>query len=393
MEIREDFLPFSKPWLEQEEFDEVIDTLKSGWITTGPKTKGFEKQLAEYVGAEHVIAVNSATAALHIALAALEIGPGDEVITTPLTFASTANVIVHQGATPVFADVNPDTFNIDPDEIERRITENTKAIMPVHYGGQACEMDRIMEIAKKHNIHVIEDGAHTIASYYKGTHLGTIGDFGCYSFYANKNMTTGEGGALVVKDPELADKCRCLALHGISKDAWKRFSANGSWYYEVMYPGFKYNMTDINAALGMHQLKKVASFNARRREICDQYEAAFADMPEISFSAQIDEIESSRHLFPILVDESMLTIDRNEFIKELGARKVGTSVHYIPLHIQPYYRDRFDLKPEDYPNAYSIYSRLISMPLHPLMNDEDVAYAIEAVKDIVSLHKKASVGV
>ena len=392
MKIRENFLPFATPFTGEEEYKEVVDAVKSGWLSTGPRTRKFEADIAAYIGVkpEQVVAVNSCTAALHIAVAAAGLGPGDEVITSPLTFAATVNVILHEGATPVLADIDPVTLNIDPKAIEAKITDKTRAIMPVHYAGQSVDMDPILELAEKHNLVVIEDAAHGIGSQYKGRSVGAMGDFAGYSFYAIKNMTTGEGGALIInsEDEEVIKKCRSLALHGISKDAWKRYTNNGSWYYEIHHAGFKYNMNDLAAALGLHQLQRLDGFIASRQQYSAMYDQAFSDMPEVSFTGSIDDVRHTKHLYPLLLNLDKLNIDRNKFIDELRDRKVGTSVHYIPIHVHPYYRNRFGYKDLDYPVCFDVYTRLISMPLYPSMTIDDVYYVIDAVKDIVRQNRK-----
>src|SRR3989339_521517 len=334
-------LPFF-PCIGKEEINEVIDTLKSGWLTTGPKVYKFEAEAKKYLGSENVIALSSCTAALHISLVVAGIGSGDEVITTPFTFCATANVILHCGAIPVFADIDKETYNIDVSKIEAKITSKTKAIMPVHYAGQPCEMDKILKIAKKHKLIVIEDAAHAFGSLYKGRKIGTIGDFTAFSFYAAKNLTTGEGGMVCVKNNKLAEKVKILSLHGISKDAWKRYGAGGSWYYEVIYPGYKYNMPDILACLGIHQLGKIEKFISKKEKIAAIYNEAFKEMKEITLPKVRSDVRHSWYLYPILVNREFLKIGRSEFIEALRAKNIGTSVHFIPVHLQPYYRDKFN---------------------------------------------------
>ena len=385
--VRNAFLPFSQPDIGQAEIDEVVDTLRSGWITSGPKTKEFERRFAEYVGARHAIAVNSCTAALHIALAAAGIGPGDEVITSPLTFCSTANVIVHLGGTPVFADIGED-HNIDPSEIERRITPRTKAIIPVHYSGQPCRMDKILACARNHNLPVIEDAAHAVGAKYRGRMIGTIGDVTAFSFYAIKNMTTGEGGMITTDDDELAERMRLLSLHGISKDAWKRYTSEGSWYYEVIYAGYKYNMTDIQAALGIHQLARLEQFLKVRSKYVAMYNEAFGEMPEIQTPIAHTDVRHAWHLYVIQLDLERLVINRAQFIEALRAENIGTSVHFIPVHLHPYYRQTFGHKRGDFPSAERIYDRIVSLPLYPKMTEEDVGDVTAAVNKVVRQHRK-----
>jgi UDP-4-amino-4,6-dideoxy-N-acetyl-beta-L-altrosamine transaminase len=380
--IREDFLPFSQPLIEEDEINEVIDTLRSGWLTTGPKVKRFEKEFAEYIGSEHAVAVNSCTGALHLALVATGIGAGDEVITTPFTFISTTNVILHVGARPVFVDIRSDTFNINVEKIEEAITPKTKAIMPVHYAGQPCEMDKILEIAKKYNLLVIEDAAHAVAAEYKGKKVGTIRDITCFSFYATKNLVTAEGGMVTTGDGELAERIRILSLHGMSKDAWKRYEAAGSWFYEVIYPGYKYNMTDIQASLGLHQLKKLGRFQRRREEIAEAYNEVFADLDGIKTPFVKSDVKHAWHLYVIKIALEKLKINRGQFIEALREANIGTSVHFIPVHLQPYYRETFGFKRGDFPVAERTYDRIISLPLYPKMSHEDVEDVIRAVREV-----------
>ena len=386
--IRNNFLPFARPLIGQEDIEEVVDTLNSDWLTTGPKTHLFEEEFAKYIGCKYAVAVNSCTAALHISLAALGIGKGDEVITTPYTFISTVNVILQQGAIPIFVDIKPDTFNIDPDLIREKINDKTKAIMPVHFAGQPCEMDKIMKIAKDNNLLVIEDAAHAISAEYEGRKIGTIGDATSFSFYPTKNMTTGEGGMVTTNDEELMNKFKIWSLHGISKDAWKRYSAEGSWYYEVVCPGYKYNMTDIQASLGLHQLEKLNRFQRKREILVKAYNEAFKDMKEITIPFVKDNIKHAWHLYVIKIVSEKLKINRNQFIEALKAENIGTSVHFIPAHLQPYYRDTFGFKKGDFPNAEYAFERVISLPLFPRMSDKDVKDVINSVKKIVKYYKK-----
>jgi len=385
--MRKVFLPFSQPDIGQAEIDEVVDTLLSGWITTGPKTKEFERRFAEYVGARHAIAVNSCTAALHVALAAAGIGPGDEVITSPLTFCSTANVIIHLGGTPVFADIGDD-YNIAPSEIERRITHRTKAIIPVHYSGQPCQMDEILDCARNHNLLLIEDAAHAVGAKYCGRMVGAIGDVTAFSFYAIKNMTTGEGGMITTDDDELTEEMRLLSLHGISKDAWKRYTSQGSWYYEVVFAGYKYNMTDIQAALGMHQLARLEQFLEIRSKYSRIYNEAFSEMPEIETPIVNTDVRHAWHLYVIGLNLERLTINRAQFIEALRAENIGTSVHFIPVHLHPYYRETFGYKRGDFPRAERVYDRIVSLPFYPKMTEADVQDVIAAVEQVIHRYRK-----
>ncbi|WP_353852979.1 DegT/DnrJ/EryC1/StrS aminotransferase family protein [Dehalobacter restrictus] len=380
---REQFLPYALPLIEDDDIEAVVDSLKSNWISKGPKTGEFEKRFAEYIGVKHAIALNSCTAGLHIALLAAGVGAGDEVITTAMTFAASANVIIHCGATPVLVDIDPQTMNIDPAKIEEKITAKTKAIIPVHLAGLPCEMDEIMQVAKKYNLFVLEDAAHGTYTKYKDRMVGTIGDAAAFSFYATKNLATGEGGMVTTNDDELANKMRVLSLHGMSRNAWNRFSEKGSWYYEIEYPGYKYNMTDIQAAMGMTQLAKLESMQARREVIWQRYNAAFSKLPEIEVPTDFAYARHARHLYMIRLNLDKLTVDRAAFIELLKEENIGTSVHYIPLPYHPYYRDTFGYKPGDFPKTEALYERIISLPLYPRMSDTDVQDVIEAVQRVI----------
>jgi len=381
------FIHFSPPSIGEEEITEVIDTLRSDWITTGPKVRRFEEEFSSFTGAPEALAVNSGTDAMMVGLAALGIGPGDEVITTPMTFCSTVHVIEHLGARPVLVDVEPDTLNIDPQLVERAITPNTRAIMPVHLYGHPCEMDSVMEIARQNNLFVVEDAAHALPAHYKGRMIGTIGTMTAFSFYATKNLTTAEGGMLT-GDSILINRARLWSLHGMSRDAYKRYSAEGSWYYEVVLPGFKCNMTDIQASLGLQQLKKLPAFQTRRREVVQAYNEAFQGIPELEIPVERPEVESSWHLYVVRLNLDRLSIDRARYIEELKARNIGTSVHFIPIHLHPYYRDKYGYLPEDIPIAYGNYKRIVTLPLHPRLSEEDVARIIGAVKEVSAVFRR-----
>jgi dTDP-4-amino-4,6-dideoxygalactose transaminase len=400
--MRDTFLPFSPPLIGEEEIAEVIDTLRSDWITTGPKVRRFEEEFAAFIGAPAALALNSCTAALHVALATLGIGPGDAVITTPMTFCSSVHVIEHVGARPILVDVEPDTLNIDPNEIVKtleRSTLNVRAILPVHLYGHPCDMDALIQIAREYKLAIIEDAAHALPARYKGRLIGsstlnvgtlersTVNVLTCFSFYATKNLTTAEGGMLT-GSPDLIDEARIWSLHGMSRDAWKRYSSEGSWYYEVIRPGFKYNMTDIQAAIGRHQLRKLAQFQARRREIVNRYNEAFSQFEELQIPTERPEIEHAWHLYVLRLNVERLNVSRNQFIEELKARNIGTSVHFIPIHLHPYYRDKYGYKPDDFPAAYREYQCIISLPLYPRMSDRDVEDVIEAVIDVVKRYRR-----
>lgn len=380
--MRTEFLSFSPPSIGDLERAEVMDTLHSDWITTGPKTKAFEVKLKDYMNSPSVVALNSCTAGLHVGLVALGVGPGDEVIVPTMTFCATANVVEHVGARPVLVDVCPDTLNLDPEAVAKAITPRTKAIIPVHYAGHPVDLDPIFALARTHGLVVMEDAAHAISAKYKGVMVGSRGNLAAFSFYATKNLTTIEGGCLT-GDPELVDKARIIGHHGMNRDAWKRFDKSGSWYYEVVLPGFKYNMTDVQASIGLHQLDRLEGFQRRRREVVAAYGAGLGDLAAIQLPVERPEVESSWHLYVIRLNLALLTIDRNTFIKELKARNIGTSVHYLPVHMHPFYRDKYGYKPEDCPVAADAFSRMLTLPLHPGLSGQDVQDVVEAVQDVV----------
>ncbi|RLC64920.1 MAG: UDP-4-amino-4,6-dideoxy-N-acetyl-beta-L-altrosamine transaminase [Chloroflexota bacterium] len=386
--VRRTFLPFNQPDIGQAEIDEVVDTLRSGWITTGPKTKEFERRFAEYIGVRHAIAVNSCTGGLHIALAAAGVGPGDEVIVPTMTFCATANVVVHLGATPIVVDVEPDTLNIDPQCLEAAITPRTKAVIPVHLYGHPCDMDRISEIAKVHRLLIIEDAAHAVAAEWRGRRVGTLSPATVFSFYATKNLTTAEGGMITTDDDEYGERMRVWSLHGISRDAWKRYSAEGSWYYEVSVPGFKYNLADLQSALGLHQLARLEVMVQRRTELAARYHAGLCDLPEIELPNVRSGIRHAWHLYVIRLRLERLEINRAEFIERLKSEGIGTSVHFIPLHRHPYYRNRFGFQPADFPVADAAYERLISLPLYTRMTERDVDDVVKAVHRVVQRNRR-----
>lgn len=387
--IRADFLPFSLPSLGKEEEAEVIDTLRSGWLTRGPKTARLEEMFKDYIGCKHAICVSSCTAALHLCLASLGIKKGDEVITSPITWPATANVIVHTGATPVFADVDRETLNIDASSIEKKITSKTKAIIPVHMAGQPCDMDKIRKLAKKHKLRIIEDAAHAIGASYKGKKIGTISDFACFSFYPIKNMTTIEGGLVVTDNPEWAEKIRVYSLHGVSNDAWKRYDSSFKGTFEVVYPGFKYNMSDVQASLGLHQLPKLDMFIKDRKQIAQQYNEAFREVKEIAVPKQLHgDKGDARHLYIIILDIDKLKISRDEFMNALRKENIGVGLHFKSLHVQQYYKDTFKLKSSSLPNAYYLSERILSLPMYPAMTQYDVDTVIKAVIKLIAYYKK-----
>ena len=383
--MRQEFLSFSPPSIGPEEIEAVVETLRSDWITTGPKTQRFEAAFAEHAGAPYALAVNSCTAAMHLALAAWGIGPGDEVITTPYTFCSTANVILHVGARPVLADVCPDDLTIDPAAIAAAITPRTKAILPVHFAGQPGRMDDLLALAARHGLLVLEDAAHAVGARYRGRPVGSLGDATAFSFYATKNLTTAEGGMLTTADAALAERARRLGLHGMSRDAWKRYSVEGSWFYEVVEAGFKYNMTDIQAALGLVQLGKQPVFQARRAAIVAAYAAGLGDLPALQLPTARPEVDHAWHLYGIRLRPGALRITRAEAIEELRRRNIGASVHFIPLNLHPYYREHLGWAPGQFPVAEAAYAGAISLPLHPRLTDADVADVVAAVREIVTV--------
>jgi dTDP-4-amino-4,6-dideoxygalactose transaminase len=385
---RAEFIPFHIPQIDEDEIRSVVETLRSGWLTSGIKVKQFEEDFARYVGCDRAIAVNSCTAALHLALEAVGIEEGDEVIVPTMTFTASAEVVVYLKARPVLVDCLAGTLNIDPDRIERAISAKTKAIIPVHFGGQPCDMDAILEIARRHNLYIIEDAAHALPAKYRGKAVGTIGDITCFSFYATKTITTGEGGMATTQNPEWASRMKMMSLHGISHDAWKRYAKEGSWYYEVVRPGFKYNLTDISAAIGLEQLKKCDVFAAARKHIAAAYHDAFADMPEIQPPVCAPELQHAWHLYVIHLQLERLKISRDQFIEALKEQGIGTSVHFIPLHLHPYYRDTFGYAPNDFPNATQAYQRIISLPIYPRMTEADIGHVIEAVREVAREARK-----
>jgi dTDP-4-amino-4,6-dideoxygalactose transaminase len=385
--VRQTPLRFGVPFIEQEEIDAVTEVLKSGWISTGPKTQEFEERFKNYVGAKNAIALSSCTDAMELSLVVAGIGKGDEVITSPMTFAATANVVIHQGATPILADIKRDTLNIAPSEIERRITPRTKAIMPVHYAGQPCEMDEIMDIANRYNLVIIEDAAHATGSEYHGKKIGSIGHTTAFSFHVQKTMTTAEGGMVTTDNDEWAQKIKVLRLHGMTKDAWGRSSAS-QVLYDVVFPGYKCNMTDIQAAMGLTQLSKLESSIKTRREYVKIYDEAFGQLPEIDTIKRIDDIRHSENMYVILLNLESLSIDRDEFIKCMTAENIFCAVHFKPVHLHSYYSDTFGYKRGDYPNAEYAFDRAITLPLSPKMIENDVYDVINAIKKITNYYRK-----
>jgi dTDP-4-amino-4,6-dideoxygalactose transaminase len=380
--MRKTYLKFSVPDISQEDIDAVVETLKSGWLTSGKKAQMLEEAFAAETGAEFAVSLSSGTSALFLSLIAEGVGSGDEVITTPLTFVSTANVVHHLGARPVFADIDPETFNIDPDAAAAAITPRTRAVMPVHYAGQPCDMDRIKPLAEKHHVRVIEDAAHALGAEYKEKKIGGTGNLTCFSLFPTKNITAGEGGVITLNDPDKDKRLRRLRLHGMSKDGWKRYAKEGSWYYEIHEAGYKCNLSDINASLALTQLKRLRELNRKRLELAEYYIDRISDIPGIHPQKQLPGTHSSWHIFPVWVDKKRFGIGRNQLVKELWKRNIGTSVHFIPLHVQPFYQEKYGYREGDFPAAEKVFEGILSLPLFPRMQTSDVDDVISALQDI-----------
>lgn len=384
-----EFLPFDRPDIGEQEIAAVAEVLRSGWITTGARTKEFERRFADYVGANHALALNSGTAAMHVALAAWDIGPGDEVITTPLTFCSTVHVIVQRGATPVLADVSPDDGNLDPARVAEKVSSRTRLLLPVHLAGHPCRMETLLGLAYTYGLKVLEDAAHAVGAKVGGLMVGGVGDATAFSFYATKNMTTGEGGMLTSNDSEFIERARVWHLHGLSRDAWKRYTAQGSWQYDVLLPGFKDNMTDLQAALGLVQLARLERNIARRAEISARYTAAFSRVPELIPPAPARSGDRhARHLYRLRLRLEQLRLDRDQFFEELRTRGVGASVHFIPVYRFTYYREQFGWRAEEFPETEVIFQSSLSLPCYPAMSDADVERVIAVVEEIVGRYRR-----
>jgi dTDP-4-amino-4,6-dideoxygalactose transaminase len=387
--MRDHFLPFARPSIGDEEIAELVDTLKSGWITTGPKVERFTSDFAEYVGGRFAVPVSSATAGLHVALLALGVGPGDEVVTTPMTFVATLNTIVHCGAVPVLADVDASTLNVQVEEIEKKITAKTRAIVPVHYVGQPVDLDPIIELASARRIAVLEDAAHAVGAEYKGRRIGSFPTTSVFSFHPNKNMTTGEGGMVVTEDEEVFERASLLKFHGMDRESWKRFAKAGSPRYDVELPGFKYNMMDIQAALGLHQLRRLEGFLAERARLAKRYDDALAGTVGLILPSRVPyPVRHAWHLYTPLVDVDRLTIDRDRFMSELKTRNIGTGLHYTAAHEFSYYANRFGWQPEDFPQAHFVSERIVSLPLFPGLSDDDQDDAIAAIREVLEKHRR-----
>jgi len=387
--MRETFLPFSTPSLGDEEINEVVDSLRSGWITTGPKVKRFEDAFKEYVGAPYAVPLSSATAGLHLTLLALKIKEGDEIITTPMTFASTVSMIILAGGTPVLADIEPGTLNIDVAKVAEKITPATRAVIPVHFAGQSCDLDPLLALARQHNLTIIEDAAHAAGTEYKGRKIGSLDSISIFSFHPNKNITTGEGGMVCTPDETLAEEISLLKFHGMSREAWKRFAASGTPNYDIMLPGYKYNMMDIQAAIGLHQLPRLDGFIDRRKEIAEQYNAAFADLAELALPSYAPyQQRHAWHLYTPLIRTELLTVDRDRFMAELKELNIGSGLHYKAIHHHSWYRENLPVADTELPNASYASDRILSLPLFPNMSDNDATDVITAVTDVIKRFRR-----
>ena len=381
---RDGIIPLCRPWIGEAEIEAVAEVLTSGWLSTGPKTAEFERRFAEYIGVKHALAVSSCTAGLHLALVAAGIGSSDEVITTPYTFTATSEAIAYTGARPVFADIDARTLNILPEDIEKRVTKATKAIIPVDIAGLPCEQESIIQIANRHNLCIIDDAAHAVSAEYKGVKIGAIADMSSFSFYATKNLTTAEGGMVTTDNDDFADKIRLIRSHARDKDAWARQQSQNRWYYDVIAQGYKYNMSDIQSALGLCQLAKIEKQYERRRKVVDKYNEAFKEMPEIVIPKDIEDGKHAWHLYIIQLNAERLNITRDEFINAMLEENVECGVHYIPLHFHTFYQQKYGYKRGDFPNAEKAYERVVTLPLHPNLTEDDADDVIEAVKKVIS---------
>jgi dTDP-4-amino-4,6-dideoxygalactose transaminase len=386
--VRSSFLPFHQPLIGVEDEQAVLETLRSGWLTTGPKAKRFEQELAASVGAKHAVALNSCTAALHLALETAGVGHGDQVITSPITFASTANVIVHRGATPVFVDVEPDTLNIDVARVEAALTPRTKAIIPVDFAGHPCDLDAIMALARRHRLVVIEDAAHAIGAEYRGRKVGAIADMTAFSFYATKNITSAEGGALTTDNENWAERVGIMALHGISRDAWKRDGVEGYQHWDIIGPGYKYNMPDLAGALVLSQLQKLEAFQARRGVLKARMDAMLREMPEIALPVERPDVVHAYHLYPIVLRTERLMADRDTIMQAIQKENIGIGVHFRAVHLHPYYAETFGFRRGMFTNAEHYSDRTISLPLYPKMTDRDADDVLEAVRKVVAYYRR-----
>jgi len=383
-----ELLPFHRPLIDEEEIQAVVEVLRNGWLTTGPKVHEFEQEFARVVGSQYALAVSSCTAGLHLALEAIGIKPGDEVLLPALTFTATAEAVAYLGAKPVLVDCEPEHFNMDVQELRRRVTYRTRAIMPVHFAGHPCGMSEIMEFARSRNISIIEDAAHAFPAQYKGRNIGTLGELTAFSFYATKTLTTGEGGMVTTDDQRLAERIRLMSLHGMNKDAWKRYAANGSWRYEVVEAGFKYNLTDIQAALGLVQLSKSSGMRERRAQISRRYTELLCDIPCYQVPVSNGDVLHAWHLYVLLIERNRLRIDRDELFDQLRMRGIGCAIHFIPLHFHPYYQRKWGYQIGQFPVTEHYFERCISLPIYPGMTNEDVDRVVGALVDIYKTFRR-----
>ena len=387
--VRDEFLILGSPLIGEEEIREVVDTMKSGWLSTGPKTRQFEEAFKNYVGSPYAVALNSCTAGLHLCLLANGIGPGDEVIVSPMTFAATVNVIEHVGAKPVFVDIGDEDFNIDPQKIEPAITGKTQAIIPVHFAGLPCRMNDILQIAKKHRLIVIEDAAHAVGSEYGGRKIGSVSDFTCFSFYATKNLTTAEGGMVTTSNWEAAEKMRVMSLHGMDLGAWQRYEKRGKRHYEIRMPGYKYNMTDLVASIGIHQLKKLEEFIRIRQEYAAFYQDHLGEIEELILPPDGTEaVRHSWHLYPLRLRLERLKTDRDDIVLAIQEENIGTGIHYRAVHLHPYYRNKYGWREGDFPNAETASNSVFSVPLQPKMTTQDLEDVVRALKRVIRWYRK-----
>ena len=382
--VRDNYLVFGAPLIEEADIAEVVDSLRSGWLGTGPKVARFEERFRQYIGCDYALAVNSCTAGLHLSMLVADLKPGDEVITTPMTFAATVNSIIHVGATPVLVDCDRESQLIDPQRIADAVTPRTRAIVPVHLCGRPCDMDAIGDIAQRHDLIVVEDAAHAVETVYKGRKVGTISTLTSFSFYVTKNIVTGEGGMVTTNNPDFADKIKMYALHGMSRDAWRRYSDDGFKHYQVVFPGFKYNMMDLQAAIGIHQMDRVDSWLARRNVIWARYEEAFANLPVGRPLPAAADTVHARHLYTLMIDRARCGISRDEFMDRMHQLNIGTGVHYVGIHLHPYYSETFGFTPASFPNATWLSERTVSLPLSPKLSDADVEDVIAAVHQLLA---------
>lgn len=385
-----EFLPFHRPSLDEREIAAVVDVMRSGWLTTGAKAHEFENNFAAFVGARFALAVNSCTAALHLALEAIGLKSGDEVLLPTLTFTATAEVVTYFGAKPVLVDSEPEYFNLDPDDLSKRLTRRTKAIMPVHFAGHPCKMDDVLEFAERNGLAVVEDAAHAFPAKYKGRNVGTLSPLTAFSFYATKTLTTGEGGMIVTDNQELAARMTLMRLHGMSKDAWNRYQQHGSWRYDVVAPGFKYNLTDLQAAIGLVQLEKAESLRSQRARIAERYTQGLQDSVGFQVPRVSDDVQHAWHLYVVVMSPEMLRIDRDEVIEELGKRGIGCSVHFIPLHLHSYYERTWGYVRGQFPVAEKYFNGCISLPIYPTMTDDEVDRVVEAIRNVSLRFRKVS---